>query len=57
MRRHGQAVTRFTRRQVMFEPEYVMFRTGQEIGFAEARLAQQQQQQQEERQEQQQRAA
>ena len=40
LRHHGLAVTRFTRRQVMYEPEYVMFRTGQEIGLAQAALAQ-----------------
>jgi very-short-patch-repair endonuclease len=39
LRHHGQAVTRFTRRQVMYEPEYVMFKTGQEIGLAIAKAA------------------
>ena len=39
LRHHGQAVTRFTRRQVVYEPEYVMFRTGQEIGLATAKAA------------------
>jgi hypothetical protein len=34
-----QAVTRFTRRQVVYEPEYVIFRTGQEIGLATAKAA------------------
>jgi very-short-patch-repair endonuclease len=34
LRHHGQAVTRFTRRQVVHEPEYVAFKTGLEIGLA-----------------------
>jgi very-short-patch-repair endonuclease len=39
MRHLGHAVTRFTRRQVVYEPEYVMFKTGQEIGLAMAKAA------------------
>ena len=39
MRHRGWAVTRFTRRQVVYEPEYTMFRTGEEIGLARAALA------------------
>jgi Protein of unknown function (DUF559) len=39
IRHAGHAVTRFTRRQVFYEAEYVMFRTGLEIGLAVARLA------------------
>jgi hypothetical protein len=38
LRHHGHAVTRFTRRQVMYEPEYVLFRTGVEIGLAMAKI-------------------
>ena len=37
MRHRGWAVTRFTRRQVVYEPEYTMFRTGEEIGVATAK--------------------
>ena len=38
MRHRGWAVTRFTRRQVVYEPEYTMFRTGEEIGIATAKV-------------------
>ena len=39
LRHLSWAVTRFTRRQVYYEPEYVMFHTGMEIGLATAKLA------------------
>jgi very-short-patch-repair endonuclease len=39
LRHRDQAVTRFTGRQVMYEPEYVLFRTGLEVGRAMARTA------------------
>lgn len=38
LRRCGWAVTRFTRRQVVYEPEYVSFHTGEEIALARSKL-------------------
>ena len=37
LRRHGKTVARFSGRQVMYEPEYVLLQTGIEIGLAMAR--------------------
>ena len=37
LRHHGHAVARFTGRQVMYEPEYVLLKIGIEIGLAMAR--------------------
>ena len=37
LRHHGKAVARFTGRQVMYEPEYVLLKIGIEIGLAMAR--------------------
>lgn len=38
LRHGGWAVTRFTRRQVVYEPEYVSFHTGEEIAHARSKL-------------------